>query len=218
RTIENEIGGASDLGVFVEAEGEDGTVFTDETVDYVNDLTIRTMEEFPDDLLIDSSIIGTVRKLTDLPGVPSIPPTAESVKAAWEVAPEGVQVSTASADGNAFNLIFLTAAGSLEERAEVVDALRDHANPPPDLLVTPSGLAVVGVGLLQNLEANLVELTWLAIGLVFAFLVIRLSSLTRGLLSMAPVLVGTGAATLAIWALGISLSLMTAIGGLLLVA
>src|SRR5690606_9437019 len=90
RTREREIGGASDLGVLIEAEGEGSTVFTDEIVDYVNALTIRTVEDFPDDLIVDSSIIGTVRKLTDVPGVPSIAPTAESVRAAWDAAPVGV--------------------------------------------------------------------------------------------------------------------------------
>jgi predicted RND superfamily exporter protein len=204
--------------VFVEAEGEGATVFTDETVDYVNDLTISTMEEFPDELLVDSSIIGTVRKLTDVPGVPSIAPSAESVRAAWDIAPEGVQVSTASADGDAFNLIFLTAEGALEDRAVVVDTLREDTDPPEGLLVTPSGLAVVGVGLLENLEANLVELTWLAIGLVFLFLLVRLRSFTRALLSMVPVLIASGLATIAIYLLGIELSPMTAVGGPLVVA
>ena len=218
RTLEDEIGGASDLGVFVESLAPGSTVFTDETVDYVNDLTIRTMEEFPEDLIVDSSIIGTVRQLTDVPGVPSIAPTAESVQAAWDVAPTGVQRSTASEDGNAFNLIFLTAAGALEDRAVVVHDLRENADPPEGLLVTPSGLAVVGVGLLENLEANLVELTWLSVGLVFLFLLVRLRSFTRAILSVVPVLIASGLATILIYVFGISLSPMTAVGGPLVVA
>ncbi len=218
RTLEDEIGGASDLGVFVETLEPGTTVFTDETVDYVNDLTIRTMDEFPDDLIVDSSIIGTVRKLTDVPGVPSVPPTAEAVQAAWDVAPTGIQRSTASEDGRAFNLIFLTAAGALEDRAVVVEELREHADPPEGLLVVPSGLAVVGVGLLENLEANLVELTWLSVGLVFLFLLVRLRSFTRAILSVVPVLIASGLATILIYVFGIELSPMTAVGGPLVVA
>jgi hydrophobe/amphiphile efflux-3 (HAE3) family protein len=217
RTIEREIGGASDLGVFIVAD-DGATVFTDETVGFVNDLAVSTMEEFPDELVVDSSIVGTVRKLTDVPGTPSIAPSGESVQAAWDVAPAGVQKSTASADGGAFNLIFLTAEGSLEDRAVVVDTLREDTDPPEGLMVTPSGLAVVGVGLLENLEANLVELTWLAIGLVFLFLLVRLRSFTRALLSMVPVLIASGVATIAIYLLGIELSPMTAVGGPLVVA
>jgi hydrophobe/amphiphile efflux-3 (HAE3) family protein len=219
RTIEREIGGASDLGIFVEAQGEGvETVFTDETVEYVSNLTQDTVEEFDEDLVVDSSIIGTVRKLTDVPGVPSVVPSAELVREAWEIAPEGIQRSTASEDGKAFNIIFLTAAGSLEDRAVVVDALREETGAPEGVLVTPSGLAVVGVGLLENLEANLVELTWLAVGLVFLFLLVRLRSFVRALLSLVPVLIASGAANIAIYLVGIELSPMTAVGGPLVVA
>ena len=100
----------------------------------------------------------------------------------------------------------------------VVNDVRAHAVAPEGTHLTPSGLAVVGVGLLENLEANLTQLTWVAVGLVFLFLLIRLRSFTRSLLSMVPVLVASGVATLAIWALGIELSPMTAIGGPLVVA
>ncbi len=217
RTIEREIGGASDLGVFVEAsDGE--TVFTDETVEFVDGVTMDTMDQFADELLVDMSIIGTVRKLTDVPGAPSITPSAELVQDAWDVAPAGVQASTATADGSAFNLIFLVAHGPLEERADIVSQLRDELDVPDGLHLTPSGLAVVGVGLLENLEANLVELTWLAVGLVFLFLVVRLRSLTRALLSVVPVLIASGLATIMIYLLGIELSPMTAVGGPLVVA
>ena len=99
-----------------------------------------------------------------------------------------------------------------------VNAIREDADPPEGTKITPSGLAVVGVGLLENLEANLTQLTWLAVGLVFLFLLVRLRSFTRALLSMVPVLVASGVATIAIWALGIELSPMTAVGGPLVVA
>lgn len=218
RAVEREIGGASDLGVFVVAEGEGATVFTDETVRFVDELAATTIEDFSDELVVDSSIVATVRKLTDVPGAPSISPTGDLVKAAWEVAPAGVQKSTASADGSAFNLIFLTGGGSLEDNAKVVDTIRDDTEAPEGLKVTPSGLAVVGVGLLENLEANLVELTWLAVALVFVFLLIRLRSFTRAVLSMVPVLIASGVATIAIYLFGIELSPMTAVGGPLVVA
>ena len=61
---------------------------------------------------------------------------------------------------------------------------------------TPSGLAVVGVGLLDNLEANRVLLTYLAILFVFLFLSVRLRSIVRALLSLVPVLIAVGAASL----------------------
>ena len=41
-------------------------------------------------------------------------------------------------------------------------------DPPGDVRAAPSGLLVVGIGLLENLEANRARLTCLALGLVFA--------------------------------------------------
>jgi predicted RND superfamily exporter protein len=79
-------------------------------------------------------------------------------------------------------------------------------------------LAVVGVGLLDNLEANRILLTYLAILFVFAFLVVRLRSVVRALLSLVPVLIAVGAASLIAYAFSLRLSPMTAVGGPLVVA
>jgi predicted RND superfamily exporter protein len=83
---------------------------------------------------------------------------------------------------------------------------------------TPSGLAVVGVGLLDNLQANRVILTYLAILFVFLFLSVRLRSIVRALLSLVPVLIAVGAASLFAYAFRLKLSPMTAVGGPLVVA
>ncbi|HYO18708.1 MAG TPA: MMPL family transporter, partial [Dermatophilaceae bacterium] len=217
RTVEKEIGGSSELGLFVESE-RGQSLFDQPVIDYVDTFQTTQIENNPDVLLIGSSIISTVGDLTDVPGAAHVTPTAETVKAAWDVAPEDVQTSTASDSGDNLNVVYLTKPTSLEQRATVVNAIRAEADPPEGTKLTPSGLAVVGVGLLENLEANLVQLTWLAVGLVFLFLLVRLHSFTRALLSMVPVLVASGVATVAIYLLGIELSPMTAVGGPLVVA
>lgn len=217
RTIEKDFGGASEIGVFVKTTSKGSPVFTDEYVKWADQLAERTMEKYPQHLLTDFSMPGTLRKLVNVPGTPSVSPSAELAKAAWQVAPEGIKKSTASVDGDALNIIFLTRAGALEKRAEVVTAIHKE-KPPAGLSATPSGLAVVGIGLLENLEANLVQLTWLAVGLVFLFLCVRLRSIVRALLSVVPVLIASGLANIAIYFLGIELSPMTAVGGPLVVA
>src|SRR5690606_21636378 len=121
----------------------------------------------------------------------------------------------------ALNLVFGTGPGSLEERAVYTNEIRDELEAgetaggvviPEGVRATPSGLAVVGVGLLENIRANRILLTYLAIAFVFAFLTIRLRGVVRALLSMVPVLIATGAASLAAWILGLQLSPMTADG------
>jgi predicted RND superfamily exporter protein len=88
----------------------------------------------------------------------------------------------------------------------------------PGVRATPSGLAVVGVGLLDNLLANRILLTYLAMVFVFVFLSFRLRSVVRALLSLVPVLIAVGAASLFAYALSLKLSPMTAVGGPLVVA
>src|SRR4029079_11052202 len=61
-------------------------------------------------------------------------------------------------------------------------------------------------------------LTYLAILFVFAFLVVRLRSFVRALLSLVPVLIAVGAASLIAYAFSLKLSPMTAVGGPLVVA
>ena len=217
RTVEREIGGSSELGVFVESTNGQ-SVFNDAVVSNLDEFQRSTLKAHPEVLLIGSGIITTVSDLTEVQGAAHVSPSAEQVQAAWDIAPDGIRSSTASPDGKALNLVYLTKPTSLEQRAVVVNDVRAHAVAPEGTHLTPSGLAVVGVGLLENLEANLTQLTWVAVGLVFLFLLIRLRSFTRSLLSMVPVLVASGVATLAIWALGIELSPMTAIGGPLVVA
>ena len=154
----------------------------------------------------------------EIPGAGDVPPTGDEVAAAFDVAPEDIQLSTANLDADALNLIFRTGASSLDERAVVVREIRDTVDPPPGVTATPSGLAVVGVGLLDNLEANRILLTYLAILFVFLFLAVRLRSVVRSLLSLVPVLIAVGAASLVAFALGLKLSPMTAVGGPLVVA
>jgi predicted RND superfamily exporter protein len=100
----------------------------------------------------------------------------------------------------------------------MVREVRTNTHPPEGIRATPAGLAVVGVGLLDNLEANRILLTYLAILFVFLFLAVRLRSVVRSLLSLVPVLIAVGVASLVAWGLSFKLSPMTAVGGPLVIA
>ena len=77
---------------------------------------------------------------------------------------------------------------------------------------------MVGVGLLENLEENRVALTYIAIAFVGIFLAVRLRSVVRSLLSLVPVLIAVGVASLVAYPFDLKLSPMTAVGGPLVVA
>jgi predicted RND superfamily exporter protein len=154
----------------------------------------------------------------EVPGASNLLPTGQDVSEAYAVAPKDIQLSTVNPDEGALNLIFRTGPSSLEDRSVVVKDITAQLDPPRGITATPSGLAVVGVGLLDNLEANRVVLTYLAVGFVAIFLAFRLRSIVRSLLSLVPVLIAVGTASLVAWAFGLKLSPMTAVGGPLVVA
>src|SRR3546814_9142822 len=152
-----------------------------------------------------------------MPATTQLPPRGIDVANAYALAPPGIKASVAAcpdADAggcsveevDSLNLIFRTAAGSLEDRAVVVNDIRDSVSPPEGISATPSGLAVVGFGLLENLEANRTLLTYVALALVLVFLLLRLRGLMRALLCMVPVHMGVGATSLIAYAAGFTLS------------
>ncbi len=222
-TVKAETGSSAELGIFVESDD----IFSDETAAFVTEFANEQLAARPDDLLTASSIVTTMSFLLEMPDTTVLPPTGADVEAAYEVAPPDIQEATVNPEAGALNLVFRTGPGSLDHRAVYVDDIReelasgtlDNGDPIPEgISATPSGLAVVGVGLLENIESNRILLTYLAILFVFAYLVLRLRSFVRALLSMVPVLTAVGAASLVAWIFDLQLSPMTAVGGPLVVA
>jgi uncharacterized protein len=222
-TLKAETGSSAELGMFIESDD----IFSDETAQFVTDFANEELATRPDELLTASSIVTTVAFLLEVPGASTIAPTGEDVERAYGVAPPDIQRALVNPDAGALNLVFRTGPGSLDERAVYVNEIRDELEAgetaggvvvPEGVRATPSGLAVVGVGLLENIESNRILLTYLAVLFVFLFLAVRLKSIVRALLSMVPVLIATGAASLVAWAFDLQLSPMTAVGGPLVVA
>jgi predicted RND superfamily exporter protein len=212
--LDRETGSSSELGIYVQSDD----AFSDKTVGFVDGFTRNQLRKFPRTLLTGSSMVEIVSDLSDVPNAPHVAPTGSQVKAAYDVAPRDIQLATIKPSANALNVVFRTGPSGLDARAKVVRSIRATVHPPEGVRATPSGLAVVGVGLLDNLEANRVELTYVAILFVFLFLSVRLRSVVRALLSLVPVLIAVGAASLFAYALSLKLSPMTAVGGPLVVA
>jgi len=88
----------------------------------------------------------------------------------------------------------------------------------PLIRATPAGLAVVGVGLLDNLEANRAILTYLALALSSLYLLIRFQSLGRAMLTLVPVGLAIGASSTIVGLFGLTLSPLTTVSGPLVIA
>ncbi|MCA9764605.1 MAG: MMPL family transporter, partial [Gemmatimonadetes bacterium] len=121
-------------------------------------------------------------------------------------------------DRAALNILHTTRPGSLTGLRDAVASARDYEQPPGDVRATPSGLAVVGVGLLENIEDGRATITYLALGLAFVFLTLRLRSIFRGVMCLVPLLIATGTSSLVAYLLDFKLSPMTAVGGPIVIA
>ena len=229
-------GSANEFGVFIQAPD----VFSDTVVGTVDEFTYHALQANKAKLATATSIVATMSDLiNDVPGAEHVVPTGEEVHDAYLVAPHDLQISSATADAHAMNVVFRTGTPDrvslpLDKQKVVVETMRAQLKPtgtttsvgsasvhgllPSGVTATPSGLAVVGVGLLVNLESNRVLLTYLAILFVGLFLAVRLRSLVRSLLSLVPVLIAVGAASLVAYVLHLKLSPLTAVGGPLVVA
>ncbi len=226
RHLEDETGLATTLGVFVETDGPStgNGVFTDQMGAFVVDLVDRTGEENAE-VVGASSLATTVGWLTDVDGAPSIPPSGLDMLQAYEVAPPALQRTLVAADGNAAQVLFQLGPSGLEERSVVLDRIGEAIADPGDAALLPAnatattgGLAVVGVGLLENITANRSALTIVALLLVGAFVVLAHRDVARGLLTMVPVLLAVGTSALLIRLLDVTLSPLTTVGGPLVVA
>ncbi|MEY2446422.1 MAG: uncharacterized protein QOE00_3002, partial [Ilumatobacteraceae bacterium] len=229
RTLEKETGFATTLGVFVETSsaGANG-VFTDQMGAFVFDLVAQSEAEnntaSSKRLAGASSLATTVGWLAEVPGTTSLPPTGLDMLQAYNIAPKALQALLVADNGNATQVLFQVGPSSLQERSVVLDRMHAAiANPkggvlPAKASATTGGLAVVGVGLLENITANRAQLTIVALLLVGAFIVFRYRDLTRGLLTMVPVLIATGTSAVLVRILNITLSPLSTVGGPLVVA
>ena len=222
--LERGTGSANELGVSV---ADRSGVFTQPDVSYIDKMTVSALRTYPRQLATANSVISNISDLiNDVPGSARVTPLASEVQAAFELAPTDIQKTFATPDGTSLNVVFRTGnpqgeSVPLEQQATIVAAMNKQfaaATVPETLSLTPSGLAVVGVGLLQNLEANRVLLTYLSILFVALFLAVRLRSVIRSLLSLIPVLIAVGLSSLAAYVFKLKLSPLTAVGGPLIVA
>jgi hydrophobe/amphiphile efflux-3 (HAE3) family protein len=225
RTLERETGFATTLGVFVETTtAPSNGVFTDQVGAFVFDLVERSLSENAE-LAEASSLATTAGWLAEVPGATSLPPTGVDMLEAYQQAPAALQSLLVAEDGNATQVLFQAGPSSLEQRAVVLQKVQQAiADPgsggrlPPQASATTGGLAVVGVGLLENITANRAQLTIVALLLVAAFVVLRHRDLVRGVLTMIPVLLAVGTSAVLVRVLGVTLSPLTTVGGPLVVA
>ncbi len=213
-TLRARSGSASELGVYVQTPN----VFDDATANFVGRFANTQLDTHRSDLVDSSSLVTIVSYLIEVPNTTTVMPTGQDIRAAYAVAPPDIQRSTVNLQHNALNMIFRTGSGSLERRAAVVADIRANTHPPAGIRATPSGLAVVGTGLVASFKHNRAELTYYALIAAFVLLLLVHRNLVRAALSLVPVLIAVGLSSLIALAIGVDLSPLTAVSGPLIIA
>jgi uncharacterized protein len=201
-------GFSSELGFSIEADDVTST----EVVQWIDAYARRQMEAHPDALVRPDSLATIVSSVT------GTAPVAEDVEALLAVAPDDVVATFVSPDRRQTNLIFPLGPMSLQEREALVDDMMADLDPPDGVTATPSGLAVVGIELVNALEANRQLLILAALGLVALWLLVAYRRVAMMALPLVPVIVAVGASGLAIDALGLELTPLTTVSGPLAIA
>jgi uncharacterized protein len=216
--LEDQTGSTSELGVYI--QGPD--VLDQDVVDFATELAVSEIERSDGRLLTASSVYTTTYYLMDVAGAAPQLPTAEDVAKVLDKAPEDIRISVVSEDATASNVIFRVGSGTLDDLKVNVDDLEARLvgdlTPPTDTRATPSGLAVVGVGLLENVSANRALLTYVALGVVALWLLARYRSVVRMLVAIVPVTMAVGTSSLVVALAGFKLSPLTTISGPLVIA
>ncbi len=231
-TLEEDTGFSSTLGILVESNN----VLADEVSEVVNEFTLEA--ESSDEVATTSSLVNTIAKIIAVPGATPLAPTSADLVATAEVMPPDIERVLLNPDRTATQINLRLAPAGLDERAVLVDRLENDLESriaaleleddsllrvgldadEPAIRAVPAGLAVVGVGLLENLSANRAVLTYLGLALVAFWLLIRFRSLPRALLALVPIGLAVGTSSVVVGAFGLTLSPLTTVSGPLVVA
>ena len=178
------------------------------------------------DQLLRAAYIGT-----SVEAVTGFPPSQSELNLFLDGAPVDLVDSFIDEGHRRTALVFPIPPITLSERADLVDELIAELDPdgldtaetgvlapPPGTRVTPAGLAVVGVALVDALEANRGLITWSALMAVGLWLLVVYRRIELALLPLVPVLIAVGASSLVIALLGVELSPITSVTAPLVIA
>lgn len=231
-TLEGDTGISSSMGILVEANN----VLDQDVADVVHEFTLDA--EATDEVVATSSLVNTIAKIIAVPGTTPLAPTAADLQAAADVLPDDIQRLLLKPDNTATQVNLRLAPGTLDDRAVLVEDLEADLEQriaaldlsedsilrtgldedEPAIRAIPAGIAVVGVGLLENLSANRAVLTYLGLALVALWLLIRHRSLARALLTLVPIGLAVGTSSVIIGGFGLTLSPLTTVSGPLVIA
>jgi predicted RND superfamily exporter protein len=208
REIRDVAGSSSELGFLVEARD----VYRQDVIEWMAKFERRALARHPGELLRSASMATTAQAVT------GVTPTPADVRAVLAVAPDAIRDQFVSTDGTRAHVVFSIAPISLLEQKQLLAELRADLQAPPGVRVTAGGLAIVGIAAVDALNTNRTLMIYLALAVVFLWLLVYTRSLSRALVAIVPVLIAVGTASIAVNLLGVHLSPLSAVSGPIIVA
>jgi uncharacterized protein len=208
KQLRAQAGFSTELDFLVEANN----VMATPVASWMDGYAQQQLQKHPKQIVEYASLGGVISTVTQGP------PNEEQMRLLYGVAPPDVQTAFISKDFTKANLIFPIANISLSERGKLLDQMKADLHPPPGVTATPSGLVVVGIALVDALQANRDTMTLLALGLVAVWLLLFYRKIVETLLTLVPVLIAVGLSSLVVYATGLELSPLTAVAGPLVIA
>lgn len=201
-------GFSTELGILVEADDVTRT----DVVQWMQSWSARQVAAHPDQIVRSTSLPSIAAS------VHGVAPVQSDIDAVLSVATPDVVTSFVSPDHTRANIIFPITHISLNARRALLDSMVADLDPPAGVTATPSGLAVVGMELVDNLQANRQTMTLIALAGVFLWLLLVTRSLLRALLPLIPVALSVGLATFLLYELGIVMTPLTTVSGPMTIA
>ncbi len=208
RRIRDVSGSSQELGFLVEAPD----VTRPAVLAWMSDFEQRELARHPHALLTSASIASIARDVT------GTTPTPSDVAAILRVAPASFTKTFVNRDHTAAHVIFAIGPISLLDQKRLLATVERDFHAPRGVRVTAGGLAIVGIAAVDALNANRTLMIYLALGVVFLWLVAFTRSVRWALLPIMPVLVAVGTAAIATRVLGVHLSPLSAVCGPIIVA
>jgi hydrophobe/amphiphile efflux-3 (HAE3) family protein len=208
RALRAVAGSSAELGLMVEARD----VLRPEVLRWMSDFETRAIKQYGRELVSSTSVASITSQVT------GSEPIESDVRAILSVAPAAIRRSFIGHDDTRAQILFAIGPISLEQRKLLVARMVDSLHAPPGVVVTPSGLAVVGTEAVTSLTANREQMSYIALAAVFIWMLVALRSLRRALLVLLPVITALALSSTVIYLFGVTVNALAAISGPLVIA
>ncbi len=201
-------GSSAELGLMVEAPD----VLQPNVLRWMSAFEARTVRRHGTQLVSSTSVASITSQIT------GSEPTASDVRTMLSIAPEAIRRSFISDDATRTQILFAIGPISLDQRKQLVGNMVHDLHAPPGVVVTPSGLAVVGTEAVTSLTANREQMSYLALAAVFVWLLLAFRSVRRAFFVLLPVMTAIALSAAVISLFGITVNALAAISGPLVIA